>query len=142
VHVVDDDETQPPQKFGPAEVLRQNPHVQHVRVGQQDVRAFPDALPILRRRVAVVRGYLEVGKGELLQRVALILGQGFSRKQVDRAILRVLHQMLQHRQIVAKGLAAGSGGDDGDVLAAPHRVHGGGLMRVEAGNPQRAQSLS
>ena len=60
------------------------------------------------RRVAVVGVRLDVGSGRFDQAVqlgVLILRQRLGRKEVERAGGVVAHDRVEHRQVVAEGLA-------------------------------------
>ena len=65
VRLVDDDHREVGEEVAPAAVVGQDPHVQHVGVGEDEVRAPADLRALLARRVAVVdRGAHLLGQPE------------------------------------------------------------------------------
>ena len=69
-------------------MVRQEPHVQHVRVADEDVgRPGPEGLALGRRRVAVVDGGVEKRGGQggvqLLQGLELVLLQGLQGEEIE-----------------------------------------------------------
>jgi hypothetical protein len=60
----------------------------------------------------------------------VILGERLGREQVKRLSLRLGGEALEHRQVVAEGLARGGRRDDHDVLAAQRARDGLGLVAV------------
>jgi len=127
----------------PLGVMRQDPRVQHVRVGQHEVGPRPHRAPRVLRGVAVVGEHPHVGQRlrQLGQLGELILSQRLGGKEIEHARLRLLHQGLQHRQVVAEGLAGRGRGHHHQVLALGHRLEGLGLVRVELLDPARLERL-
>lgn len=58
----------------------------------------------------------------------MVLGEGLGGEEVEGAGLRVFKDGVEDGEIVAEGLAGGSGGDDHDVLACVDGVHGLALV--------------
>ena len=61
VQLVDDDVAQVLEQLRPPRVVRQDPRVQHVGVGEDDLRPRADRAPRVLRRVAVVGEDAEIG---------------------------------------------------------------------------------
>jgi hypothetical protein len=127
----------------PLGVMRQDPRVQHVRVGEDEIRARPHRPPCVLRGVAVVGEHPEIGQGlrQLGELGELILRERLGGIEVEDAALGLLHQALQHGQVEAERLAGGGGRDGDEMLALGHDLEGLGLMRVELRDAPRAQRL-
>ncbi len=139
VHLVHDHVFEVGEKRAPSGVVGQNADVQHVGVGQNDVRALFDVAALLRGRVAVVRGKADGGEqAEVVEFAQLILRKGFGGEQIKGAGSGVVQNGVYHGQIVAQGLAAGRRGDDGDVFAIARRVDRFRLMREQPRDALRA----
>jgi len=115
-------------------VVRHQPHVEHVRVGDEHMRRVRlDGLARRRRRVAVIngRGQGRGGQGrvQLLEGFQLVLLQGLQGKQVQGVAPGFGQERLQYRQIIDQRLAAGRGGGHQQVLAGSNG--GQGLPLVE-----------
>ncbi len=124
--------------------MRQNPAVQHVGIGQHHVRTLPNCAPRILRRVAVVgeRAYLRShGIHGRLKLVQLILGQRLGREQIQGARARIVHQTLQHRQVVAKRLAARGRRDNNYILSRRTALKRIRLMHVQLRNAPRKQRV-
>ena len=89
VRLVDDDPLEVGEEVAPPLVVRQHAHVEHVRVGEDQVRAAPQARAVLARRVAVVDRMAQIGQAELGQLARLVLGERLRRVEVERARLGV-----------------------------------------------------
>ena len=142
VQLVDDDEIEAREQSPPPRVMRQHPGVEHVWVGHDDVAAFADRGPASGWGVAVVGVHAHVDGQAGLERPQLgqlILRQGFGRKHVQRAPLRVLEQALQDGQVVAKRLAAGGGSNHDQVVPVFQSCIGLGLVRVQSLDAATAQ---
>ena len=83
VRLVDDDPTQVGEEVAPALVVRQDPDVEHVGIGEHEVGAPTDAGTVLARRVAVVDRVAQLGWVECRQRPSLVLSQRLGRVQVQ-----------------------------------------------------------
>ncbi len=136
VRLVDDHHGQVGEQLCPGGVVGQDPHVQHVGVGQHHVGALAYLRPRLARRVAVVDGRAHpLGQPERRKRPGLVLGERLGGVQVQRARARVAAEHVQRGQVEAHRLAGrGAGGDDGGPR--PGGVDGLRLMGVEALDPQ------
>ena len=87
-------------------VVGQYRHVQHVRVGQDQVRLAADRGARLARRVPVVDRGPQPGELQGVERARLVLGERLGRVQVQRAGPRVAAQRVQHGQVEGQRLAA------------------------------------
>ena len=134
VQLIDHKVAQVLKNFGPAGVMRKDAAVQHVRVGQHHVGAFPYGFAGVLWRVPVV------GEGPdwrahrihgALQLVQLVFGQRLGGEQVHGAGPGVFHHPVQHRQVVTEGLPAGGGRHNHHVLARPDQPEGFRLMAVK-----------
>ena len=90
VGLVDHDDREVGEQVRPRAVVGQDPEVQHVGVGEHDVRAPADLRARLARRVAVVdrRAHLRA-EAEGRERARLVLGERLGRIEVERARARV-----------------------------------------------------
>ena len=114
VRLVDDHEGQVGEQVAPGGVVGQDPDVQHVGVGEDQVAALADRRALGARRVAVVdrRPDLLV-QPEAVQRARLVLGQRLGRVEVQRARGAVGGQDLERRELEAERLPRRrAGGDD------------------------------
>ena len=131
VRLVDHDVRQIAEHVGPAAVVGQDAHVQHVRVREDRVGEAAHEMALLARRVAVVdrRSQAEpVGA----QRARLILGQRLRRVDVERAGRLPLAHGREHGQRERERLAARRAGRHAHVLAALGGLPDVGLVAVEA----------
>ena len=88
VRLVDDDDREVREQLGPGGVVGEDADVEHVGVGEHDVRAPADVRARLTRGVAVVdRGTHLLGQAEGAQRAGLVLGECLGRVEVERARL-------------------------------------------------------
>ena len=131
VRLVDDDVAQVLEDVSPAVVMRQKPDVQHVGVREDEVGPLPDLPALLGGRVAVVDRRPEARELELGEAPRLILGERLRRVEVERPLLRVGRERVQHRQVESERLPARGARRDDDVLAAPRRFQGLDLVLVE-----------
>ena len=142
VKLVDDDVAEVLEQVHPLGVMRQDPRVEHVRVGQHEVGPRAHRAPRVLRRVPVVGVHPHVGERlrELHQLGQLILRQRLGWEEIQDAGLGLLDECLEHRQVVAERLAGRGRRHDDQVLALGDRVVGLGLVRVElldASDPER-----
>ena len=118
-------------------MVRQNPRVQHVRVGEDDVGRLPNLPPMMRGRVAVVGGRVNaVGErrvrlGQLGDGPQLILREGFGGKQVEGLRLGIIEKRFRDRQVVAERLSARGRRDYHHVAPGADVLDGLDLVRVE-----------
>ena len=120
VRLVHDHPGQVGQHVAPLAVVGQHAHVQHVGVGEDQVRALADRAPLLARGVAVVdRVAQEAGR-----RAARACAPGpgpapWSGRGRARGRRAVAGERVEHRQVEGQRLAAGRAG--GDDRVAAHR---------------------
>ena len=133
VQLVHDDVAEVLEEAGPAGVMRQDAGMQHVRVAEDDIRPSADRSPRIAGSVPVVGVRSDIraeGIPERVELFQLVDGQGLRGKQVEGASGRVGGERVQHGQVVAERLAAGSRSDDHDVLAAGDSIPALGLVHV------------
>jgi hypothetical protein len=140
--LVDHHELEIREHVAPAVVVRQDAEVEHVRVGQDQVRPLADLPALLARGVAVVDGRanlrdLQLGKGP-----RLVLRERLGRVEVERARLRRARERVEDGEVEGERLAAGRAGRDHDVLAARDRVPGRALMREQLLDPARRERFA
>ena len=125
VRLVDDDPAEVREEIAPALVVGQDPDVEHVGVGEDQVRAAADLRPVVARRVAVVDRVAKRAEAELRELASLVLRQRLGRVEVERSAAVVARELVEHREVEAKRLARrGPAGDDDVALAR-------GLERLE-----------
>ena len=73
-------------------------------------------------RVAVVDRGAQLGQPERAERAELVLRQRLGRVEVERALLRLARERVEHGQVEGERLAARGAGRDDDVLAARGRL--------------------
>ncbi len=142
VGLVDDHDGEVREEVSPGAVVGQDPDVEHVGVGEHQVRPLPDGAALLAARVAVVdrRPDLLV-QAEPVERAGLVLGQRLRRVEVERAGARVRAQDVERRQVEAQRLARrGARGDD--RRPGPRRLQRLGLVGVEGVDPGRGEALA
>ena len=84
VQLVDHDVAEPHEEGGPAGVVGEQAHVEHVGVGQQHRGVAPGPGPGVGVAVAVVAGGHDAGEVEVGQRAELVLGQRLGREEEQR----------------------------------------------------------
>jgi hypothetical protein len=133
VELVDNHVAQVLEEHRPLGVMGQDAGVQHVRVGQDEVRPGPDRPPRVLGRVAVVGEHAQLGEaaGQLLQLGQLVLGQRLGGEEVEHPGLGLGQQRLEHRQVVAERLARGGRRHHHEVLSLFNQFPSASLMRVE-----------
>ena len=119
VELVDDDVAEILEEHGPLRVMRQDPRMQHVGVGQDQVGARPHGPPRVLRRIPIVGEHAELGQGlgDRFELGELILGERLGRKEIEHARVGLPEQRLQHGQVVAERLSRRRRRHDDDVLA-------------------------
>ena len=143
VRLVDHDDREVGEHVRPRPVVGQHAEVEHVRVGEDHVRAPADLRPLLARGVAVVDRGAGALDPERVQRARLVLGERLRRVEVERAGAAVAAQRVERRELEAERLAAGGAGGD-DRRPGPRGVQRLGLVRPElldAAGAQRARDL-
>ena len=134
VRLVDHHPAQVGEEVPPALVVGEQGHVEHVRVGEHQVRAAADRRPVVARRVAVVDRVAELGQRELGHLARLILRQRLGRVDVERPGLRVGGDRVEHRKVERQRLPRGGAAGD-DHVALPGGLQRLDLVRVELGDP-------
>ena len=131
---VDDDVAEVFEDLGPLGVVGKDSGVEHVRVGEDHVGAFPDLLARVLRRVTVIGESTDAGAhgfDDGVELVELIFGEGLSGKQIKCARFGVSNEAAEDGQVVAEGLAASGRRDDDDVGALLEEAERFGLVGVE-----------
>ena len=134
VNLVDNDVAQVLKQLDPLGVVRQDARMQHIRIGDDDVTGLADLPSGRRGRVAVVGVGLHVHAhrlDELVELRDLIGGQRLRREEVQRARIRLMQNGVEHREVVAHGLAGGRRRDDTDVPVLRCQIKRLALMAVE-----------
>jgi hypothetical protein len=127
----------------PVRVVREDPGVEHVRVGHDDGAALAGGAPRVPRRVAVVddgRDREAALREQLPEARLLVARKRLGGVEVDRARVGLARERLEHREVEAEALAARRGRGDDEVPAGPRRRVRLRLVLVEPGDPPRAQS--
>ena len=148
VQLVDDDETEVLEETRPLRVVRQDPRVQHVGVGQDHLRPRADGSPRVLRRVAVVSEDAEVEARRFVEHLRqaielgqLVLRERLGRKQVESPRRRLVQDRVEDGDVVAERLARRGRRGHHDALTR-HRVgDGGGLVRVQLGDAAAREGL-
>ncbi len=138
VRLVDHDDVEVGEEVRPGVVVGQDPDVQHVRVGEHDVRPPPDGRALLARGVAVVDRRPRPLDAQRVQRPRLVLGQRLRGVEVERAGARVAREPVQRRQVERQRLARRRPGG-GDRRAGERRVERLGLVAPEEVDAAGAQ---
>ena len=142
VHLVHHHVAQVFEELHPQGVVGQDALVQHVRVGDHDVAAGADGPPRRLGRVAVEGEGLDVGAqvgDQAVHLQHLVLAQGLGRKQVQGPGLGLAQDGVQHRQVVAEGLAAGRRRGHHQGTAGQGQAHRLGLVAVQLLDAARGQ---
>ena len=127
VRLVHHDPGEVGQQVAPASVVGQHAHVQHVRVGEDQVGAPPDRAALLARRVAVVDRGPQRTQAQAVQRARLVLGQRLGGIEVERAGGGIAAERVQNGQVECQRLAAGGAGGH-DRVALERRLQRIGLV--------------
>ncbi len=138
VRLVDHHQREVGEEVAPRAVVGEDPQVQHVRVGEDDVGAAADLQALLPRRVAVVDRVAQAVDPEGVQRARLVLRERLGRVQVQRARLGVAAQHVERRELEAQRLP-GRGAGGHDRRAGPRGVQRLGLVRVQPLDPAALQ---
>gem|GEM_PF-4072264 len=87
----------------PGLVVRQDPLVQHVRVGQDHLGVAAGAGAFIARGIAVVKRHRDGGIGhQLVQAAQLVLGQGFGGEEHNRPGAGLAQASVQHGHLVSQ----------------------------------------
>ena len=135
VRLVDDHVAEVREHVAPAVVMRQDAHVEHVRVRQDHVRPLPDLPAPLSLGVPVVDRRLDPLHAELAERARLVLSECLRRVEVQRSALRLAGEQVENGQVEGKALPARGARRHDRVAAGTQGFPGLGLMRVEPGDP-------
>ena len=128
VELVDDDVAQPEQERRPPIVTREDAHVQHLGIGEHDVRVRADPGPLVGGGVTVVGGSDDLGEQPLTEGPQLIVGECLGREHEQRGVACAGGEWIDDRQLVAERLPRRGPGGDGDVPAGAQRLHRVGLV--------------
>jgi hypothetical protein len=141
VRLVDHDDRQVGEEVRPRGVVGQDPDVEHVGVGEHEVRPPADGQALLAPGVSVVdRRAHQLRQPEGVQRARLVLRERLGGVQVERARLGVGAEHLERRQVEAQRLAARRPRGD-DRRRLPRVAQCLRLMRVERVDPRVGQRL-
>ena len=142
VRLVDDHVGEVREHVAPAVVVREHAHVEHVRVGEDQVRPLAHLPAPVGGGVAVVDRGPQLGQAERPERPQLVLRERLRRVEVERPLLRLARERVQHGQVEGERLPGGGAGRDDEVLAARGRLPGLGLVRVERVHALRRERLA
>ncbi len=136
VQLVQHDELQVAKEVRPARVVRQDAHVKHVGVGDDDAALAPDLRTLAGGCVAVIDIERDLHPGverayQLAKRRRLILRERLRREEVQRRRARVVQYVLDGGQVIGQRLAGRCAGHQHDVLPGKHRLDGLRLMHVQ-----------
>jgi hypothetical protein len=106
VSLIDDDVAEVLEDVTPAVVMRQEPDVQHVGVRKDEVGPLPDLPALLGWCVAVIDRRAQAWQLELGEAPRLILGERLRGVEVERPLLRVGCERVEHGQVEGEGLPA------------------------------------
>ena len=142
VRLVDDDVGEVREHVTPAVVVGQHADVEHVRVGEDEVRPLADLPAALLLGVAVVDRGADARDAELGERPRLVLGERLRRVEVEGAQLRVGRERAQDGEVEGERLPRRGAGRDDDVAAALGRLPGVRLVRVEPLDAARGERVA
>ncbi|MCZ7564158.1 MAG: hypothetical protein M5U08_10525 [Burkholderiales bacterium] len=141
VQLVDDHVAQALEELRPLGVMRQDPGVQHVRIGDDDVAVGAHGAARIARRVAVERAgaHAEAACGVQCEDLGdLVLRERLGGEEVER-LGPAAERRIEHRQVVAERLARRGRRHHDGVAAGRDVVPGGALVRVEPLDAARVQ---
>ena len=134
MNFVDNDILEVFKEFDPFGMVRQDPGVQHVRIGHHDVPRLTHGAPGSGRRIPVIGIRLDIdmhGLNQFIQLGNLIRRKGFCREKIQGSRIRILHDFPEDRQVITHGLARGRRGNHTDILPFAGQVNGLPLMAVQ-----------
>jgi hypothetical protein len=135
VCLVDDDQREVREEVTPPIVVGEDPDVQHVRVGQDQVGALADRGALALRRVAVVDRVPQPRDGQRGQAAGLVLRERLRRIEIERPRAGIDREHVKDRKVEAERLPACGPGRH-DRVPVPHDcVPGFRLMREEGVDP-------
>ena len=124
--------------------MRENPLVEHIGVGDDDLGFFSYCTPHRRGRVAVesvhFQGYFR-GVSRLEQRRHLVLTQRFGGEKEEGAAGRRLGDFLKNGQVKAEAFPAGRGCSQHHIIPIGEEVESLRLMAIEVVDVARSQSF-
>ena len=97
VRLVHHDPGEVREHVAPRAVVRQDAHVEHVRVREDQVRALPDRAALLSRRVAVVDRVPQVLAADPREPARLVLRERLGGIEVEGARRHVARERVEHR---------------------------------------------
>jgi len=144
MHLVHHDVFQAPQEIAPAAVvIGQDPRMQHVGVGDHEIRAFHDLAAFFARGVAVKGAELagvERGFEQCAERALLVARKRLGGVEQQHAEGRLAAAVVaQDRQQKGQRLPRGRAGDEHRVLPGGNRLERLGLVRIELPDPALAE---
>ena len=139
VRLVDHHERQSEEEVGPPGVIGKQRRVEHVGVGQHEVRARPDQRALRPRRVPVVDRGLELRELERPDGPELVAREGLRREQEQRRGLRDRQGSLRERHLVDERLPAGGPRRKHHVAACRERLQSLRLVRIEPLDPEQPE---
>ena len=140
VSLVDHHEGEVREDVAPVAVVREDAHIEHVGVGEDQVAASADGPALLARGVAVVDRRAQEGRAQRVELAGLVLSERLGRVEVERAGGAIAGEDVEDRQVEGERLAAGGAGGDDGVATVEGGGVGLGLVRPEmldAGPAQR-----
>jgi hypothetical protein len=150
VHFVDDHEPQFLPKGFPFSVIGQQGIMEHIRIGEQDVRMIPANLgALVGSRISVInRGSEErsVVPGadrfeEDVESFQLISAEGLDRKKIEGPLLGILEERFRNGKVVDERFTACGWRGHHDVTPRADPFEGPRLVFVEAGYAEFAKGL-
>ena len=140
VRLVDHHERQAEEEVGPPGVIGEQRRMEHVGVGQHEVRAPPDQWALRPRRIPVVHRGLELRELERPDGPELVAREGLRREQEQRGGLGDRERGLRERHLVHERLAAGGAGGKHHVTPVRQRRQSFGLVRIEPVDAEQAEA--
>jgi hypothetical protein len=147
VQLIQHDPAETPQEGLPLGVMREDAHVQHVRVrDQRRGRIGADFASPRRGRVAVVdleprRRQRAEAPGQRAESGKLVPGQRLGRVEEQRLAPRILEKRLEHRRREQQRLARRRRGDEQNVRPAAGVIETPRLMAEQPLDPVRAERV-
>ena len=102
VQLVDDDVLQAHEERGPPLVRREDPHVQHLGVGEHDVGVLAGPGAVVAGSVTVVGDGAQTGHQPRAQGAQLVLRERFRGKEQERGVARALDDGRDDGRLVAQ----------------------------------------
>jgi hypothetical protein len=134
VSFIDDHISQTPKESRPSGVIGKEAKMKHVRIGEDKASFLPYPRSIFPRRIAIEAGTphgTPRGGKESLKGCELILRQGLSGEEIERSGAPIRQNRLDHGNVVAQGLSAGSRGRYDDIPSLANSFRRRRLMTEE-----------